>query len=52
MTDSITQLNATGIYVGYVYDALFCKKSDAEIVKKIMDKVALENNVFTTACIN
>ena len=52
MTDCISQLNSMGIYVGYVYDALFCKEADAEIVKEIMDKVALENNVYTTAFIN
>lgn len=52
MTNSISELNSMGICVGYVYDALFCKKSDAQIVKEIMDKVALENNVFTTSCIN
>ena len=52
MTESIMQLNSKGIYVGYVYDALFCKESDAEVVKQIMDKVALEFNVFTTASIN
>ena len=52
MTECIRQLNSKGIYVGYVYDALFCKRSDAEVVKQIMDKVALEFNVFTTVSIN
>ncbi|GIZ07906.1 hypothetical protein [Flavobacterium sp. UMI-01] len=52
MTECIKQLNKSGIYVGYVYDALFCKKSEAEIVKTIMDKVVLQCNVFTTAEIN
>lgn len=52
MTECIRQLNSKGIYVGYVYDALFCKESDAEVLKQIMDKVALEFNVFTTASIN
>jgi len=52
MTECIRQLNFKGIYVGYVYDALFCKRSDAEVVKQIMDKVTLEFNVFTTASIN
>lgn len=52
MTECIRQLNALGIYVGYVYDALFCKKSEAEIVKAIMDKVIVECNVYSTAEIN
>ncbi|WP_278034974.1 hypothetical protein [Flavobacterium nitratireducens] len=52
MTECIRLLNAEGINVGYVYDALFCKKSDAEKVKSIMDKVVLQCNVYTTAQIN
>ncbi|RTY86201.1 hypothetical protein [Flavobacterium sp. GT3R68] len=49
MTECIKQLNSRGIYVGYVYDALFCKESDVEIVEQIMNKVVLEFNVYTTA---
>lgn len=49
MTECIEQLNSKGIYVGYVYDALFCKESDAKLVEEIMNKVVLEFNVFTTA---
>lgn len=52
MTECVRQLNAIGIYVGYVYDALFCKKSDAEIVQNIMNKVVIECGVYTTAEIN
>jgi hypothetical protein len=52
MTECIKQLNAKGIYVGYVYDALFCKIGEAEIVKAIMDKVVIECGVYTTAEIN
>ena len=49
MTECIKQLNSKGIYVGYVYDALFCKESDAKLVAEIMNTVVLEFNVFTTA---
>lgn len=49
MTECIKQLNSKGIYLGYVYDALFCKESDAIIVAEIMNKVVLEFNVFTVA---
>lgn len=52
MTECIKQLNAKGIYVGYVYDALFCKIGEAEIVKAIMDKVVIECGVYTIAEIN
>jgi hypothetical protein len=52
MTECIMQLNSKGIYVGYVYDALFCKKSEAKIVEEIMNKVVLEFKVYTTASIN
>lgn len=38
-----------GIPVGYIYDALFCKVSDAQEVKKIMDEAAIQHGVFTTA---
>ncbi len=49
MTECIKQLNSKGIYVGYVYDALFCKESDAKLVEEIMNKVVLEHRVYTTA---
>lgn len=52
MTECIIRLNSKGIYVGYVYDALFCKQSDMEEVKNIMDKVILEFDVYTIANIN
>jgi hypothetical protein len=51
MTECIKQLNSKGIYVGYVYDALFCKESDAKIVEEIMNKVVLEFGVYTIASI-
>lgn len=52
MTECIKRLNAKGMYVGYIYDALFCKEGDAETVKKIMDEVVLELGVYTTAKIS
>ncbi len=52
MTECIKELNARGIYVGYVYDALFCKVSQVEIVKEVMDKIVMECEVYTTASIN
>lgn len=49
MTEAISKLNARGIYVGYVYDALFCQPEERELVKQIMDEVALIHGVKTTA---
>jgi len=49
MTEVIKRLNENGLYVGYVYDALFCKKSEAFIVKDMMDLVLKEFGIFTTA---
>lgn len=49
MTECIRRLNIIGVYVGYVYDALFCKASDNEMVKKIMNEVTLELGVYTKA---
>jgi hypothetical protein len=47
MTDVITQLNKMGIYVGYVYDALFCHPDNAEQVKYVMDNTILNHGVKT-----
>jgi hypothetical protein len=49
MTECIRRLNGIGIYVGYVYDALFCKESEREIVQKTMNEVAVELGVNTIA---
>lgn len=49
MTEVIKRLNEKGIYVGYVYDALFCKKSEASIVKEMMNKIINEFEVYTLA---
>jgi hypothetical protein len=48
MTEVIIRLNAQGIYVGYVYDALICTQKDAPTVAKIMNDVALALGVKTT----
>lgn len=45
----IKRLNEAGIFVGYIYDALFCEPKHQEQVKKIMDEVILDFDVYTTA---
>lgn len=47
MTSNIIKLNSLGISVIYVYDALYSKKSDAAVVKKIMNETAKEFGVNT-----
>lgn len=47
MTDCIRKLNMRGIYVIYVYDALYCKVSEADEVKTVMNETILKHNVFT-----
>jgi hypothetical protein len=49
MTEVIAILNADGIYVLYVYDALLCTPKDTKRVLEVMDRVALKHGVFTTA---
>ena len=49
MTEIIKRLNSQGIYVLYVYDALYGKKSEADLIKKTMNEVALEMKIYTTA---
>ena len=49
MTTVIERLNDAGIYIGYIYDALFCHQNDQNQVKKMMDEVVLEFDVYTTA---
>lgn len=51
MTQIISELNKNGIYVLYVYDALLCKKSQTDIVLETMNRVILENEVFTIASV-
>jgi hypothetical protein len=50
MKSCIIRLNADNEYVGYVYDALFCKESVADKVLKIMNEEILKHGVYTTAC--
>jgi hypothetical protein len=49
MTVVIQRLNDKGIYVGYVYDALFCCPDHRFVVKTVMDEVIVEFGVYTTA---
>lgn len=49
MTSVIEQLNAKGIYVGYVYDALMCSPDDSLEVAKVMNETAIKMGVKTTA---
>src|SRR5690554_6553079 len=47
MTEVIKRLNKKGVYVLYVYDALYCAASDCDSVKRVMDEVAVEFEVMT-----
>jgi hypothetical protein len=49
MTAVVEELNEMEIYVGYIYDALFCNENDRFKVKEVMNKTILEHGVFTTA---
>nr|WP_315218418.1 hypothetical protein [uncultured Flavobacterium sp.] len=49
MTDVVEVLNKESIYVGYIYDALFCHPKDANMVKEVMDAIIQKHNVKTTA---
>ena len=49
MADVVLQLNQEEIYVGYVYDALFCHPKHAERVKQVMDETILKHGIKTTA---
>jgi hypothetical protein len=42
MTEVISRLNNKGVYVLYIYDALACKQSDENLVRKIMKEVSNE----------
>lgn len=48
MSDVIFKLNNRGIFVGYVYDALFFHPIHKEIIRKVMNQTALEHGVKTT----
>ncbi|MDL2143859.1 hypothetical protein QQY79_15130 [Flavobacterium tructae] len=49
MTSVIQQLNKEGIFVGYVYDALFFHPDYAERVKQVMDAVIQRYRIKTVA---
>jgi hypothetical protein len=49
MTAVIQQLNSEGIFVGYVYDALFFYPDYAERVKEVMDAVIQQYGIKTEA---
>jgi len=49
MTDVIQQLNKEGVYVGYVYDALFFHPDYAERVKEVMNTVIQQHGIKTVA---
>ena len=49
MTSAIKKLNSEGIYVGYVYDALFTTDNNKERVTEVMNEVILEFGVHTKA---
>ena len=47
MTDVITNLNAKGIEVLYVYDALICEEKDKVLVAVTMNRIILEHGIKT-----
>jgi hypothetical protein len=48
MSAVIRDLNAKGIYVLYVYDALMCEEKDRELVALTMNRIILEHGVKTS----
>lgn len=54
MTKVIQTLNAEGIYVLYIYDALQCKESDVNRVAEVMNQTILECgvNTYTSITLN
>lgn len=49
MTSVIKKLNEQNIYVGYIYDALFCSPTDFKIANEIMNQTIKEFGVKTIA---
>lgn len=49
MTSVISKLNSEGIYVGYVYDALFCSPQYKEKVTNLMNQEIIKFGVKTIA---
>lgn len=52
MSAVISDLNAKGIYVLYVYDALMCEEKDRELVAQTMNRIILEHGVKTNVKVN
>jgi len=48
MKKIITKLNSEEIYVVYVFDALYVKKSVAARVREVMNQTAIEMGIYTT----
>lgn len=49
MSEVVSRLNEEGIFVGYIYDALFFDPTFSQKVTEVMNEVALDLKVFTTA---
>ncbi|MFB3389853.1 hypothetical protein [Flavobacterium sp. LAR06] len=47
MSAVIRDLNANGVYVLYVYDALLCEEKDSKLVAEAMNRIILEYGVMT-----
>lgn len=47
MSDVIRDLNAKGVYVLYVYDALLCEEKDIKLVAETMNRIILQYGVMT-----
>lgn len=52
MSAVISDLNAKGVYVLYVYDALMCEEKDRELVAETMNRIILEHGVKTSVKVN
>ncbi|OXE95926.1 hypothetical protein B0A79_23850 [Flavobacterium piscis] len=49
MTEVIRRLNLEGINAGYVYDALFTTQKNVDRVREVMNRVASDLSIYTTA---
>lgn len=52
MSEVIKHLNSIGIYVIYVYDALFCEDKDKSIVIETMNRIVLKHGIKTRVKVN
>jgi hypothetical protein len=52
MSDVIRFLNAKGVYVLYVYDALVCEDKHKDLVTETMNRIILEHGIKTTVKIS